>query len=168
MKRLNRDIIQIEIRSKKQGDNLAQVKVIASQEVLIEKHEVMNRVEGTVYSDTMASCKIDELQEALERQVAKIERIERLIGNDLTETNRYTLPLRRTELPRIIEISNWHHEIIKLYFPTPMRCLKCQRYGHIKKWYIREEEVCVNCENQDTLPQYVLRPYAYTAKANIT
>lgn len=146
IKKINRDTLQIEVRSKEQGDKLSQVKEIASQEVLIEKHDNMNKVKGTVYSDTMANCTIDELQEALESQgVEKIERMKRRIGNELTETNRYILTFNRTELPRIIKITDWHHEIIDLYIPTPMRCLKCQRFGHLKKWCRREEEVCVNC-----------------------
>ena len=146
IKKLNRDTLQIKVKSKEQGDKLSQVKEIATQEVLIEKHDGMNKVKGTVYSDTMANCTIDELQEALESQgVEKIERMKRRIGNDLIETNRYILTFNRTELPRIIKITDWHHEIIDLYIPTPIRCLKCQRYGHLKKWCRREEEVCVNC-----------------------
>ena len=67
------------------------------------------------------------------------------VGQDLIDTNRYILTFNRTELPRLIKITDWHHEIVNLYIPPPLKCMKCQRFGHLKKWCRREEEICAKC-----------------------
>ena len=146
IKRLARNTLQIEVRNKEQGEKLMKLETITKEPITVEKHDAMNKVKGTVLSETMPNCTIEELKEALANQgVENIERMKRRTGNGFSDTNRYILTFNRTELPRIIQITDWHYEVVELYIPPPMKCMKCQRFGHLKKWCKREAEVCVRC-----------------------
>ena len=145
IKRLSKDTLQIEVKTKEQGEKLLTIKEIATENVLIQPHDAMNKIKGTLYSETMSNSSIEELQEALKDQgVEQITRMKRKVGGQLVDTNRYVLTFDRTELPRVIKITDWHREVIDLYIPPPIRCAKCTYFGHLKKW-CRKEEVCTRC-----------------------
>ena len=145
IKRLSRDTLQIEVKTKEQGEKLMKITEIAKENVLVQYHDAMNKIKGTLYSDTMSNSTLEELQEALKDQgVEKIERMKKKVGDKLVETNRYVLTFDRNELPRVIRITDWHHEVVDFYIPPPIRCTKCTCFGHLKKW-CRREEVCSRC-----------------------
>ena len=142
----NRDSLLIEVNSNEQGNNLLKITQIAGNPVTTRLHPTLNEIKGTVLSDIMSTCTNEQLLRNLKSQgVTKIERMKTRRNGELVDTNRYILTFNRTKLPHLIQITDWCRELIELYIPTPLRCTKCQRYGHAKKWCRREYEVCANC-----------------------
>ena len=106
----------------------------------MQLHSTLNVVKGTVYSETMSNSTEEEIMK--EQRVTKMERMKRRVDGKLLGTHRYILAFNRTKLPPLIKLAEWHREIVDLYIPTPMRCNRCQRYNHAKKWCRREKERC--------------------------
>ena len=94
----------------------------------------------------MSNSSLEDLHEALQGQgVTKIERMKAKVGGQLIDTNRYVLTFNKPEIPRTISITDWHHELVELYLPRPMRCTMCQRIGHTYKRCRHEEPTCATC-----------------------
>ena len=144
--KLANDSLLVVTKSKTQSDKLTTITSLNNLAVIVEKHKSLNYVKGTLRSDSLTNSSEDEILDVLKNQgVIKVERMKTRRNGQLIDTNRYILTFQRTELPPMIQITEWHRELIDLFIPSPMRCLKCQRLGHTKKWCRREEESCSNC-----------------------
>ena len=146
IKKQNRDTLLIEVKSAEQGKKLLATKNIAGEEVHVQEHVTMNQSKGTLYSETLSNSTLDELYEALKPQgVVKIERMKRKVSGTLTDTHRYIITFNRSELPPLIKLTDWHHELVEQYVPTPLRCVNCQRLGHTKNHCRRKDPTCARC-----------------------
>lgn len=146
MTKMNKNSILVEVYKEEQMNKLHTLKTIAGHPVTIEKHRTMNFVKGTILSETMSQSSLEELRENLSDQgVVNIERMKRKINGELCNTHRYIITFAGTRLPRVVTLADWHHEIVDLYIPTPMRCMRCQKLGHTKKWCRQESDVCAQC-----------------------
>ena len=146
VRKQNKDTLLVKVISEQQGNALKEIQEIATHRVEIVAHKSLNQSKGTVYSETLSKCSIEELEETLRnQQVIKVERIKRRVEEQLVDTHRHIISFNRPELPRIITLTDWHSEIVDLYIPKPMRCAKCQKLGHTMKWCRREQNVCSCC-----------------------
>ena len=146
IRKVAKDSLLIEVHNDNQGQKLANVKSIANLQVLVEAHKSMNQVQGTIYSEALANNTEEEILAALKDQgVTKVERIKTFARGQLTDTHRYILTFKRNELPDLVRLVEWHHEPVQLYVPEPMRCSKCQKFGHSRKWCRKEEDTCAKC-----------------------
>ena len=144
--KLNKDSLLIEVKSNPQGKKLMEIRNITGLEVIVTEHKTMNQCKGTLYSETLSNSTEEELMECLHEQgVIKVERIKRREYGELVDTHRYILTFNRTELPSLIRLTDWHHEPIDLYIPPPLRCNRCQRLSHTKKFCSRTETTCSSC-----------------------
>jgi len=64
------------------------------------------------------------------------------------DSHRYIITFARTKLPPMIKLAEWHREIVEVYIPTPMRCIKCQLLGHTKKNCSKQIEYCSKCAQE--------------------
>ena len=64
-------------------------------------------------------------------------------------TDTYVLMFNRAKLPNTVHLSDWHHQLVEEYKYRPQQCFHCQKYGHVAKYYRREDLVCARCGNQD-------------------
>ena len=144
--KLSKNSILIEVCNAAQGATLAEIKAIAGHPVVVEAHKTMNITKGTVYSEAMAQSSEEEIMEQLKDQgVIQVERMKKKVNGTLTNTNRYILIFDDVFLPPMIKLADWHRELVELYIPPPMRCVVCQKLGHVKKWCRQKEESCGNC-----------------------
>ena len=169
MERIGKYSIMITINSEEQKNKLYKIKEITGFPVTIEPHRTLNTIKGTTYSETMSQCSIEDLTDHLTNQnVVKIERMKRKMPDgSLIETHRYIIHFSGSRLPRVLKLAEWHHEIIEPYIPKPMRCMKCLRLGHTKKWCRREKESCMNCcQEGHTLTECENEPSCINCKGN--
>ena len=160
IKKQNRDTLLIEVKSEQQGNKLKGVTEIAQQQVETQEHKSLNQSRGTVLSEAMSNSSLEELQEALEPQgVIKIERMKARRNGELIETNRYILTFNRPEIARVINITEWHHELVDLYIPPPMRCMNCQGFSHTKKWCRKDQPTCARCSDEGHLSNNCSKDY---------
>ena len=102
----------------------------------------------------MSNSSLEELQDELkDQQVSKIERMKRRDNGVLKDTHRHIITFNKPDLPQVIKITDWHHELIDLFIPNPMRCMNCKRLGHTKKWCRRTSPTCSKCA-EEHLPAF--------------
>ena len=146
IKKHSNNTLSIKVKSLKQGDSLRAINKLAAYEVDITENKQMNQSRGTVYSEAMSNSTIERLLEALANQnVVHIERMKTRINKELKDSHRYIITFDQPEIPRTISLTNWHHELIELYVPKPMRCVRCQRLGHTQKRCRAEQALCSQC-----------------------
>ena len=149
IKKQNRDTLLIEVKSDAQGNKLKEITALHDQPVQVTEHKTLNTCKGTVYSETMSNSSLQELQDALkDQQVSKIERMKRRVNGVLKDTHRHIITFNKPDLPQVIKLTDWHHELIDLYIPNPMRCMNCKRLGHTKKWCRRSSPTCSKCAEE--------------------
>ena len=154
IKKQNRDTLLIEVKSDAQGNKLKEITALHDQPVEVTEHKTLNTCKGTVYSETMSNSSLEELQDALkDQQVSKIERMKRRVNGVLKDTHRHIITFNKPDLPQVIKITDWHHELIDLFIPNPMRCMNCKRLGHTKKWCRRTSPTCSKCA-EEHLPAF--------------
>ena len=149
IKKQSKDTLLIEVKSDAQGSKLKSITALHDQPVEVAEHKTLNTCKGTVYSETMSNSSLEELQDALkDQQVSKIERMKRRVNGVLKDTHRHIITFNKPDLPQVIKITDWHHELIDLFIPNPMRCMNCKRLGHTKKWCRRTSPTCSKCAEE--------------------
>lgn len=165
--KMNKNSLLIQTISEKQGETLMKTSNIAGNPVVSETHRSLNIVKGTVVSETFSQCKIEDLKDRLKEQgVSDIYRVKRREGQELIDTHRYILTFNRTQLPQLVKLTDWHHELVQAYIPPPARCTKCQIFGHFKKWCNRDHDVCVRCGQEGHHGADCLSEYARCVNCN--
>ena len=48
----------------------------------------------------------------------------------IPNNHRYIFTFKRPELPSLVRITSWHHEIMYLFIPPPIRCNNCTTPGN--------------------------------------
>ena len=149
IKQQNRNTLLVKATSQRQASKLPEIKTIASHEVVITAHTALNQSKGTVFSETLSACKIEEIEEVLRDQGAtKVERMKRRVNGVLVDTHRHIITFNKPDPPPTIRISDWHFELLDLYIPTPMQCINCQKLGHTKNHCRRGAPVCARCAQE--------------------
>ena len=149
IKQQNRNTLLVKATSQRQASKLPEIKTIASHEVVITAHTALNQSKGTVFSETLSACKIEEIEEVLRDQGAtKVERMKRRVNGVLVDTHRHIITFNKPDPPPTIRISDWHFELLDLYIPTPMQCINCQKLGHTKNHCRRAAPVCARCAQE--------------------
>ena len=158
--KMNKRSLLIEVHSSDQLSKLASIKKIADHPVTIQSHRTMNSVKGTIYSMSLSQCKEEEIQKYLsDQKVTKVERMKTKINGTLMNSHRYILTFESDRLPRVIKLAEWHHELVEVYIPRPLRCIKCQKLGHLKKFCRRATGSCANCCQNHMLTDCINEPY---------
>ena len=149
IRKQNKNTLLVKVCNQQQGATVKEIKEIAGYPVDVRPHNSLNQSKGTLYSETMSSCTKEELEDTLRPQGAiKIERMNRKLNGVITPTHRYIITFNKPDLPQSIKLSDWHYELIEQYIPTPMQCVKCQKFGHTQKWCRREVAICARCSQE--------------------
>ena len=149
VRRQNRNTLLVQASNQQQANKPPHIKKIASYEVVITAHSTLNQSKGTVFSETLSACTIEELEEVLRDQgVTKVERMKRRVNGALVDTHRHIFTFNKPAPPQTIRVTDWHYELVDLYIPTPMQCIKCQKLGHTQKHCRRGTNVCARCAQE--------------------
>ena len=98
----------------------------------VEEHKHYNMAFGA-FSE-------EELKEHLmEHGVVDIQRVKLKRNGELLTTDKYILTFKKCERPSIINLSDWHSELVDEYRPKPQQCYNCLRY-YMGMWRNYAEE----------------------------
>jgi len=115
-------------------DNIAGVAVKASP------HRTLSQSKGVVRCAELKSCSNEKIVEELADQgvIASSN-----IIKDGNKTNTFILSFCTPEVPEDLQIG-YIRVPVTPYIPNPLRCFKCQRFGHGEKG-CNKEAVCARC-----------------------
>ena len=114
-------------------------------------NEKLNTSKRVIRSRELALATEDRIASALGKQgVTNIKRISIRKGEQRIQTNTYILTFNKPRTPKEVK-TGYCLERVEQYIPAPLRCFKCQKFGHHRE-ACRERQTCAKCGEND--PDY--------------
>ena len=114
----------------------------------VSPHYSLNTKKGVIRCQDIRDCADDEILDGLkDEDVVKVERIMVFRDGQRKPTGTFILTFQTQVLPKYIKVG-YYRVSVSQFIPNPIRCFKCQRYGHTK-FHCRKNEVCNKCGQED-------------------
>ena len=137
----------IEVTKKSHSDSLLKSKIMANIPIKVTPHRTLNTVKGVIRCKELHGIPENEITKELRSQsVAAVKRIMIQKGQKATDT--YILTFQKTDLPHSIKVGYMNIRV-NPYIPNPLRCYRCQDYGHGADKCNRQER-CSRCGQNHT------------------
>ncbi|GBM61060.1 hypothetical protein AVEN_264382-1 [Araneus ventricosus] len=158
----------IEVNSRKQFQQIIKLNNLSSIPVTVAAHATLNFSKGVVSCGELLHTPVEEITKELENQrVTSVRRITMRRDGKVLDTKHLIVTFHSPKLPECIK-AGYMRLAVRPYIPTPLRCFKCQRFGHSKDSCrgtltcarcaeaghkssgCTAEEKCVNCKGSHT------------------
>jgi len=137
-----RDGLLIEVARKAHALNLLKATMFAHVPIKVTPHKSMNSRKGVIRCNSLEDETEDDICfELKDQNVTEVKRIFKDKGT--TPTNTFILTFGVTTLPEAVKIG-YMRVRVSPYVPFPLRCFKCQKYGHGKN-RCRGKDICSKC-----------------------
>ncbi|GBM45666.1 hypothetical protein AVEN_237908-1 [Araneus ventricosus] len=107
--------------------------------VSVSPHETLNTSKGVITCGELFNVPLDEITEKLQSQ--RVSHIRR--DGQLLNTKHLVLTFSSHVLPEYVK-AGYMRLSVRLYIPNPLRCFKCQRFGH-SQTSCRGTLTCARC-----------------------
>ncbi|XP_055694943.1 uncharacterized protein LOC129796824 [Lutzomyia longipalpis] len=136
----------IEIASDEQADKLLNLKTLAGKSVKISWHPSMNKCKGIIACYDWTYIPLAELKEELKAfNISDVNAIKRKVeGGKMVDTGTFIVTFDSPKLPESID-AFYYPLKVKVFVPNPMRCFKCQKYGHFMDKCRMAKKICAKC-----------------------
>ena len=144
IKRLRSGDLLIEVDRETFSTKLLAVKHIAGIPVKVSPHRTLNTSKGVIRTQEIKNTTNEELKTQLKRQGVSDAKIITIRKNgDIIKLNTAVLTFNFPKPPADIKVG---FELcpVQLYIPHPLRCFKCQQFGHHQEG-CKRERVCGRC-----------------------
>ena len=136
--------ILVEVASRAQYDCAMALTMWVDVPVKVSEHRRLNTSRGIIRCRDLRDCSDDEILEALQPGgVTAIKRISISRNGKSELTNTMILTFKFPTPPKKIKVA-YMSIPVELYIPNPLRCYKCQKYGHSQTACSRTP-VCARC-----------------------
>ncbi|GBN27832.1 hypothetical protein AVEN_28130-1 [Araneus ventricosus] len=168
VRKLRSGDLLIEVNSRKQAQQIIKLNNLSSIPVTVAAHATLNFSKGVVSCGELLHTPVEEITKELENQrVTSVRRITMRRDGKLLDTKHLIITFHSPKLPECIK-AGYMRLAVRPYIPTPLRCFKCQRFGHSKDSCrgtltcarcaeaghessgCTAEEKCVNCKGSHT------------------
>ncbi|GFN82016.1 sodium-coupled monocarboxylate transporter 2 [Plakobranchus ocellatus] len=136
-------VFLVELKSNEQAKKLGAITTFLDTPVTVSPHKSLNSSKGVIRSRDLRCCTEEEMVEKLSG-VTHARRIKVRRGEDKIQTDTVFLTFDSPKPPSRIRAGYLILDV-RPYVPLPMRCYKCQRYGHGKFRCKKPAAVCVRC-----------------------
>ncbi|GAB0086572.1 hypothetical protein DMENIID0001_006620 [Sergentomyia squamirostris] len=139
-------ILLIEILQEAQAETILKMTSLAGKQVKVSWHEKMNKSKGVVACYGWTHIPSDELKEELKAfNISDVMAIKKKAeAGSMIDTGTFIVTFDSPNIPK--EIDAWYYPLkVKLFIPNPMRCFKCQKYGHFGDKCRIRQKMCGLC-----------------------
>ena len=144
VKKLRSGDLLIEVTTPTQVKSFLSAKAIGHIEIKVTAHSTLNASRGVISEIDLINCTEEEIKSELSDQgVVNVKRITIKRDNNIIPTKHLILTFNTSTLPKYV-IAGYLNCSIRPYVPNPMRCFKCQKFGHTKT-SCRGQETCSRC-----------------------
>ena len=148
LKRLRSGAYMVEVTRKAHADNLLKSKLLAMVPINVSPHRSLNSKKGVLWCRELDTVSLTEIKEELaSQQVTEVKRISVTRAGKKENIHTYILTFGTSDLPTKIKVG-YLSVPIKPCIPNPLRCFRCQRFGHHRD-QCKSPEVCGKCGNTD-------------------
>ena len=112
--------------------NLLKLKAFAGITCKVSPHRSLNSSKGIIRDRERCLQSMTEetiTKELADQGVIHVKRFTVKTSAGVTNTNIYLMTFSCASLPQAIK-AGYHNIKVEVYIPNPLRCYKCQRYGH--------------------------------------
>jgi len=128
LRKLNNGTFLVEVDTEEQADILLKITEIQSEPVKIFKHPTLNNSTGVLRCTTFKGMSDKDILEQLTNQgIVEVKCLTKK-ASEVNGPLTYLLSFSDSK-PAFIDILGYKHPIIS-YFQKPLRCFKCNLYGH--------------------------------------
>ena len=137
--------ILFEARTDEQIVKIQNTKQIAGLQVVVTVHPTLNLSKGVVNHEDFATETEEDLLNFFKTHgVTEVYRIGRKEQGKVIPTSTLILTFDRPSLPERI-VTAFYNLRVRQYVPNPLRCFKCQRFGHTQQRCMSVNAVCGKC-----------------------
>ncbi|XP_065081026.1 uncharacterized protein LOC135703674 [Ochlerotatus camptorhynchus] len=139
----------LKVRSQHQMERLlSMTELTDGTAIKISKHPGLNSTRCVISCRELAKIEDDDILENLESQnVSGIRRITRRVGDGKENTATVILTINGTTMPEHIDIGYRRYRT-RPYYPAPMLCYQCYKFGHTRTRCQQQNTTCGNCGQQ--------------------
>ncbi|GBN70128.1 hypothetical protein AVEN_238794-1 [Araneus ventricosus] len=167
-KLMRSDDLLVEVSSRQQALQIRKLQALSTLSVSVTSHETLNTSKGVITCGRLLSLPIKEITKELSGQGVKdVRRINIRRDGELVPTKHFILTFNTPRFPEYIK-AGYVRCSVRSYIPNPLRCFKCQRFGHSKpncrgtltcarcaaagheSTGCKANEKCVNCQGEHT------------------
>ena len=132
VKRLYSGDLLVEMQQQKHSELLQKTKILVDRPVSVTPHRSLNSSKGVIRTREFRMLTEAELKtELAPAGVTHVHRVTIRKGDSRLPTDTYFLTFDRPTLP--LDIKAGYERIrVTPYVPSPIRCFKCQKFGHVK------------------------------------
>ncbi|GBL78442.1 putative RNA-directed DNA polymerase from transposon X-element [Araneus ventricosus] len=134
----------VEVASSKQAQQMLKLNALSTIPVSVKPHETLNTCKGVITCGRLLNLPNEEIAQELRGQGIKdVRRINIRRDGALIPTKHFILTFHTPRLPEYIK-AGYVRCSVRPYIPNPLRCFKCQRFGH-SKTNCRGTLTCARC-----------------------
>ena len=124
--------------------SLLKMKTFCGLKCSVTPHKSLNTSKGIVRCPALIRQSSEHILEFMEEQgVTDVRRINVHCDGVQKPTNTFVFTFNTPELPTVVKIG-FIQAKVDVYVPNPLRCYKCQVYGHHENKCSRQA-ICINC-----------------------
>ncbi|GFW45632.1 RNA-directed DNA polymerase from mobile element jockey [Trichonephila clavipes] len=144
VKRLHSGDLLIETMSDLQTKSFVLAKTFLNSPVTVSPHKTLNSCRGVISEPDLLSTPDAEILEGFSDQgVIQVRRITIKRYSNIIPTKHIILTFNKPKLPTTVKAGYLNCKI-RPYIPNPLRCFKCQRFGH-SQTSCRGQLTCSRC-----------------------
>ncbi|GBM61872.1 hypothetical protein AVEN_239143-1 [Araneus ventricosus] len=134
----------VEVASLKQAQQILKSSSFSAISISIQPHITLNTSKGVITCGRLSDLSNEEITQELTGQGVKdVQRINIRQDGELMPTKNLILMFNTPRLPEYIK-AGYIRCSVRPYIPNPLRCFKCQRFGHFKT-NCRGTLTCARC-----------------------
>ncbi|GBM13554.1 hypothetical protein AVEN_68909-1, partial [Araneus ventricosus] len=131
-KKLRSGDLLVEVHSRKQSQQIVKLKNFSNIPISVSPHASLNSSKGVITFGELLNVATEEILKELQGQgVSHVRRISIRRDGQLLNTKHLILTFDSAKLPEHIK-AGYMRLSVRAYIPNPLRCFKCQRFGHSK------------------------------------
>ncbi|GBN94408.1 hypothetical protein AVEN_77689-1 [Araneus ventricosus] len=134
----------VEVASRKQAQQILKLHSLSTIPISVQPHSTLNISKGVITCGRLLNLTNEEITQELTGQGVKdVRRINIRRDGELVPTKHFILTFNTPRLPEYIK-AGYVRCSVRPYIPNPLRCFKCQRFGH-SKTNCRGTLTCARC-----------------------
>jgi len=148
VRKLRSGHLLVEVDRESHARNLLRSTKLVDTPIKVSAHRTLNSKKGVIRCRDILDCSDEEILENLKSQhVQEVRRI--VVTRDGTKraTGTFILTFGGTTLPKTVKVA-YINVSVDPYIPSPMRCFKCQKFGHTK-FNCRHTATCARCGSNE-------------------
>jgi len=148
VRKLRSGHLLVEVDRESHARNLLRSTKLVDTPIKVSAHRTLNSKKGVIRCRDILDCSDEEILENLKSQhVQEVRRI--VVTRDGTKkaTGTFILTFGGTTLPKTVKVA-YINVAVDPYIPSPMRCFKCQKFGHTK-FNCRHTDTCARCGSNE-------------------